>query len=120
MVSEILLLTVFMAFLIVVVMLLALRSESSSRPAQRRHDDEYAPAGNVYVVLQTNNYYDDNRTYDNRQLLIGAAPHPEWPQAPQGMPLIAVRQREIQQRAEWQTYEHNGFLPAGHSGMREQ
>ena len=57
---------------------------------------------------------------DNRQLLIALpTQYPQWPQAPQGMPLIADRQREIQQRAEWQTYEHNGFLPAGHSGMRD-
>ena len=124
MVSEILQLTVFIAFLIVVVMLFALRGESSSIPAQRRHDEEYAPVGNVYVVLQTtNNYttYNEHEHYhDNRSITV---------QGPQGMPLIADRQREIQQqegrvfrvvgeREEWQP-EYNGWLPPGHSGMKD-
>jgi hypothetical protein len=47
-------------------------SKDSSRPAQRRHDQEYAPVGNVYVVLQTNNYttYEEHTHQDNRQIHI--------------------------------------------------
>ena len=60
--------------------------------------------------------------YDNRSVTIHTGV--------QGMPLLADRQREIQQQAsgrrfkvvgeteEWQP-EHNGWLPPGHSGMRD-
>ena len=78
----------FLVVFVVVCVSIATRGESSSRDAQRRHDEEYAPANNVYVVLQTNNYYDDNRTYDNRSITVQA----------QGMPLIADRMQEIQQQ----------------------
>ena len=48
------------------------KRDGSSLPAQRRHDQEYAPVGNVYVVLQTNNYttYEEHTHQDNRQIHI--------------------------------------------------
>lgn len=54
-------------------------SKDNSRAAQRQHDAEYAPAGNVYVVLQT------TYNYDNRQVHIDA----------NAMPLVTERQQAI-------------------------
>lgn len=64
-------------------------SKDNSRAAQRQHDQEYAPAGNVYVVLQTtNNYttYEEHTHNDNRSITIDA----------NAMPLIADTQRALQ------------------------
>lgn len=58
-------------------------SKDNSRAAQRQHDAEYAPAGNVYVVLQTTNHYTTHN--DNRQVHIDA----------NAMPLVTERQQAI-------------------------
>ncbi len=50
---------------------------------------------------------------DNRQLLIAATPHPQWPQ-PQGMPLIADRQMARRRQGVC-----SGWWASGRSGSQQ-
>lgn len=83
--------------LIVLCVIIATRGESSSVQAQRRHDEEYRKVENVYVVLQTNNYVTENHIYDNRHVTVIPAP--------EVMPLLSDRKREIEQQQQGRRFK---------------